>query len=70
MNSYMPLLKDKVVALVVNQTSMVKNNHLVDTLLDLDIRISKIFAPEHGFRGDHSAGAKVNLEEMPMSAKK
>ena len=59
MNSYMPLLKDKVVALVVNQTSMVKNKHLVDTLLDLDIRISKIFAPEHGFRGDADAGEKV-----------
>lgn len=53
-------LKGKQVALVVNQTSVVGSTHLVDTMLKLKIKIKTIFAPEHGFRGDHSAGAKVN----------
>ena len=59
MNEYLQLLKNKKVALVVNQTSMVKNAHLVDTLLKRKVKILNIFAPEHGFRGDHSAGDKV-----------
>jgi uncharacterized protein YbbC (DUF1343 family) len=59
MNEYLPLLKNKKVALVVNQTSMVKGCHLVDTLLKRKVKILNIFAPEHGFRGDHSAGEKV-----------
>src|SRR5690606_11381643 len=36
------------------------NTHLVDTLLSLNIKIQKIFSPEHGFRGDADAGEKVN----------
>ena len=59
MNEYLPLLKNKKVALVVNQTSMVRNTHLVDTLLKRKVNILNIFAPEHGFRGDHRAGEKV-----------
>lgn len=57
---YLPLLKGKNLAMVVNQTSVIGNSHLVDTLLKLGIKIKTIFAPEHGFRGDHSAGAAVN----------
>ena len=56
---YLPLLKGKTVALVVNQTSVIGMTHLVDSLLSLGINIKTIFAPEHGFRGDHSAGATV-----------
>lgn len=56
---YFPLLQGKKVALVVNQTSMIGNTHLVDSLLSAGISISKIFAPEHGFRGDKSNGAVV-----------
>lgn len=56
---YLPILKGKKVALVVNQTSMNGNKHLVDFLLAQKIKVSAIFAPEHGFRGDHSAGEKV-----------
>jgi uncharacterized protein YbbC (DUF1343 family) len=58
-NKYLPSLKGKRVGLVVNQTSVVHGIHLVDTLKKLDVKIVTIFAPEHGFRGDHSAGAKV-----------
>ncbi len=56
---YLPQLKSKRVGLVVNQTSMVGQTHLVDALLTKNINITKIFAPEHGFRGDHDAGAHV-----------
>ncbi|MBP9186197.1 MAG: DUF1343 domain-containing protein [Bacteroidia bacterium] len=57
--NYLPALKGKRVGLVVNQTSVINNVHLVDTLKKLNIKITTIFAPEHGFRGDHSAGAKI-----------
>ena len=57
---YEPMLKNKKVALVVNQTSMVKNKHLVDTLLKLGVDIKVIFAPEHGFRGKADAGEVVS----------
>lgn len=58
-NKYLSLLKNKRVGMVVNQTSTIGNVHLVDSLKKLNINIVSIFAPEHGFRGDHSAGAKV-----------
>lgn len=57
---YLPLLKDKRVALVVNQTSRVGDVHLVDFLLSKQVNVVRIFAPEHGFRGDHDAGAPVS----------
>ncbi|MBQ4833878.1 DUF1343 domain-containing protein [Pseudoalteromonas sp. MMG010] len=57
---YLPQLKNKRVGLVVNQTSRVNNMHLVDALLAKGINVATIFAPEHGFRGDHDAGAIVS----------
>jgi uncharacterized protein YbbC (DUF1343 family) len=59
LKAYLHLLNGKKVGMVVNQTSMIGNTHLVDTLLKLGIKIETIFAPEHGFRGDHSDGAHV-----------
>lgn len=56
---YLPLLKDKRIGLVVNQTSTVDDIHLVDYLISKEINVKSIFAVEHGFRGDHDAGAKV-----------
>ena len=56
---YIPWLKDKRVGLLVNHTSLVKDRHLVDTLLRLGVDIKTIFAPEHGFRGVVDAGKKV-----------
>jgi uncharacterized protein YbbC (DUF1343 family) len=53
-------LKDKRIAVVGNQTSMVGNVHLVDTLLALQLNVIKVFSPEHGFRGDADAGEKVH----------
>ncbi len=59
MDQYLSQLQGKRVALVVNQTSVIGKTHLVDTLLQLGVDIKKVFAPEHGFRGNHSAGAII-----------
>ena len=61
---YLGLLKEKKVGIVANQTSVIFKNdknytHLVDSLLSLNINITKVFAPEHGFRGQADAGEKV-----------
>lgn len=56
---YLPQLLGKQIALVVNQTSVVNNTHLVDTLLSSGANIKHIFAPEHGFRGKADAGEQV-----------
>ena len=56
---YLPLLKNKRVGLLVNQTSRIGEQHLVDVLLQQQIHVVSIFAPEHGFRGDYDAGAHV-----------
>jgi uncharacterized protein YbbC (DUF1343 family) len=58
-DSYLPLLKGKRVALVVNQTSLVGDKHLLDFLLENGINVVKIFAPEHGFKGLLDAGERV-----------
>jgi len=56
---YLPMLKGKSVAVFANQTSIVGNTHLVDTLIKSGIKVVKIFGPEHGFRGDADAGEHV-----------
>ena len=60
MDDYLTLLQGKRVGVVGNQTSIVGDRHLVDTLLSLGVDIHKIYTPEHGFRGTADAGAKVN----------
>ncbi len=55
------------VAVVANQTSLVGNTHLVDTLLSQGVRVTKIFCPEHGFRGTVAAGAKVSDSKDPQT---
>jgi len=59
MEQYLPLLKNKSVAIFANQTSMVGATHLVDTLMKSGIKVVRIFGPEHGFRGNADAGEKV-----------
>ena len=61
MDQYMPLLKGKRIGMVVNHTSVVgrKQVHLLDTLLKREVRVVKVFAPEHGFRGNADAGETV-----------
>jgi uncharacterized protein YbbC (DUF1343 family) len=55
-------LSNKNIAVVGNQTSMINNTHLVDTLINLKQSIKKVFSPEHGFRGKEDAGAHINDE--------
>jgi uncharacterized protein YbbC (DUF1343 family) len=57
---YIPLLENKSVALVANHTSLIKNTHLLDSLLALGVNIQKVFSPEHGFRGKADAGELIH----------
>lgn len=57
---YLPYLKGKRIGMVVNPTSVIGKETSVDSLLKLGVNIVKIFGPEHGFRGDASAGIHVN----------
>lgn len=57
---YLPLLMGKRVGMVVNPTSVIGKQTTVDSLLNLGVQIVKIFGPEHGFRGNVSAGLKVD----------
>lgn len=50
------LLNGKNVGLVVNHTSTVGNRHLIDALQSENILVKKLFAPEHGLRGNAAAG--------------
>jgi uncharacterized protein YbbC (DUF1343 family) len=65
LDQYLPLLQGQSVAVFANATSMIGNTHLVDTLVKLGIHIRKIFSPEHGFRGEADAGAKVGNQTDP-----
>lgn len=61
---YLPLLKNKNIAIVANQSSVIFKKekgwmHLVDSLLSRNVIIKKVFAPEHGFRGKADAGEKI-----------
>ena len=58
--NYFPLLTGKNVALCVNHTAMIGDVHLLDTLIGSGIKVTKVFAPEHGFRGDAEAGKTIS----------
>lgn len=59
MDRYLPLLKGKRVGVVTNHTATVENRHLVDTLMQLQVNLVRVFSPEHGFRGTANAGEQV-----------
>ena len=71
MEKLLPLLEGKRIALVVNHTSVVgqTQTHLLDTLLSLKVNIKKVFAPEHGFRGNADAGETVKNGRDTKSGK-
>src|SRR4051794_37287622 len=56
-SKYLPYLKGKRVAILGNQTSVLGQKNLVDSLKTLGVNIVKVFGPEHGFRGNASNGA-------------
>ncbi len=57
---YINKLKNKKVAILTNQTGLIKNTSIVDSLVSLKINIVKIFSPEHGFRGYADAGQTIS----------
>ncbi|MGB0423293.1 MAG: exo-beta-N-acetylmuramidase NamZ family protein [Flavobacteriales bacterium] len=59
MDEYLPLLNNKTVGVVTNQTGMIGTTHLVDSLLSRNVIVKKVFAPEHGFRGQAANGEHV-----------
>lgn len=59
LDKYMPLLKGKKVAMLVNHTSTIGNAHIIDALLKEGVNIKVVFGPEHGFRGNAPDGAKI-----------
>ena len=69
---YLPILKGKRIAIVANQTSVIydgkKTTHLIDTLVSLELNIKKVFAPEHGFRGNVDAGESIE-DELDVKTK-
>jgi uncharacterized protein YbbC (DUF1343 family) len=60
---YLKMLQEKKLGLVVNQSSIVKNKHLLDFLIEKKIKIVKIFALEHGIRGNIDRGGQVQNEK-------
>jgi len=60
LDAYLPLVAGKNIGLVINHTSLVNNTHLLDTLVALEVQVTKIFSPEHGFRGEKGAGELVD----------
>ncbi|MBB1282871.1 DUF1343 domain-containing protein [Flavisolibacter sp. BT320] len=64
---YLPYLKGKRVAMLANQTTVIGKKHLVDSLQSLGVTIVKVFGPEHGFRGNASAGVAVSDETDPST---
>lgn len=64
LSEYLSLLRDKKVGLIINQTSVVGDStSLLDTLLSLDVKVKKVYVPEHGFRGLAAAGEKIENEK-------
>ena len=57
---YFPLLEGKSIAVVGNQSSLIASTHLVDSLLNSNLDVVKVFSPEHGFRGTADAGAYID----------
>lgn len=61
-SAYFDLIRNKKIGVVGNQSSMLGDVHLVDTLLGVGMEIIRVFSPEHGFRGTADAGEKVASE--------
>lgn len=64
---YIPELKGKKVAIVLNQTSIIHNTFLLDSLLHRNVEVTLIYSPEHGFRGVNDAGEIVEDTQDPVT---
>ena len=67
-NQYLPKLSGLRVGIFANQTTVVYDTlHLVDALKQKGVRITRLFSPEHGFRGTADAGEKVGNTVDPKT---
>lgn len=57
---YFPYLENKRLAILANQTSLVKDVPLLDTLINAGFDVRKVFSPEHSYRGKMEAGKKYD----------
>jgi uncharacterized protein YbbC (DUF1343 family) len=57
--AWFPLIKGKRIGLVANQTSLIGNVHIADSLLAAGYNLVKVFGPEHGFRGNQEDGKEI-----------
>lgn len=64
---YLPLLKGKKTGIVANHTSLINDTHIVDSLILKGINVTKIFGPEHGFRGDQPDGIEISSNTDPKT---
>lgn len=64
---YFPLLQGKRIAIFSNHTGMVGDKHLLDLLLENGMKVTAIFSPEHGFRGNADAGERVASSRDPKT---
>lgn len=65
---YIKILEKDNIGVVAHQASLVNSKiHLIDTLLSLGVNIKKVFAPEHGFRGNADAGERVADQKDPKT---
>ncbi|WP_174760405.1 MULTISPECIES: exo-beta-N-acetylmuramidase NamZ family protein [Antarcticibacterium] len=74
LNEYLPLLRERKVGLVGNQSSVIFLNdehtkyvHIVDSLLAREVDLRKVYAPEHGFRGTADAGEVIKDGKDPRT---
>ena len=58
-NEYFPILNDKIIGVIGNQSSLIETTHLVDSMLSANLKVIKVFSPEHGFRGTADAGEHI-----------
>lgn len=65
--AYFPLLQGKRIAIFSNHTGMVGDKHLLDLLLENGMKVTAIFSPEHGFRGNADAGERVASSRDPKT---
>ena len=68
---WLPMLEGKKVGLLINHTSLIGTEHLLDSMLSLGIDVKYIFVPEHGFRGTQDAGQNIedgydNISGLPI----
>lgn len=64
---YLSYLKGKKIGILINQTSIIGNTPIVDSLVALGVNVVRIFGPEHGFRGTASNGDKVGDSVDPKT---